>query len=502
MKLSRILKNVNGVIKTEGKLSVDIKGIASDSKAVKDGYLFVAVKGSRRDGSEFIGEATDRGASAILSDAVKAPGFLHRKGPTFIYTEDARRALSEVAREFYGDISSKMRLIGVTGTNGKTTTTYLLEALLSEKHEKTGVIGTINYRFGKRLIPATNTTPGAFDLYFLLSSMRKNKVDSCVLEVSSHSLEQGRVDTLRFDIAVFTNLTSEHMDYHKDMKGYLDSKQRLFTKIKRGGRAVVNADDPASVKIIESVKSEQEVTLITYGIDKESDVMAAGIELSARGLRFKLRAAGSETVIESRLIGRHNVYNILASAACGIAMGMSLESIRAATAKVVTLPGRLERIDCGQDFLVFVDYAHTENGLENALMALREMGPNRLFSVFGCGGDRDRIKRPAMGRVSTDLSDKVFITSDNPRHENPADIINEIISGIADGKNNYVVEQDRFRAIEEALKEARKGDIVLVAGKGHEAYQIFKNVTLPFDDREVVRKILKRGNLCLQSKTS
>ncbi|MBU1887756.1 MAG: UDP-N-acetylmuramoyl-L-alanyl-D-glutamate--2,6-diaminopimelate ligase [Candidatus Omnitrophica bacterium] len=502
MKLGKILKNISGVRKADGKVSIDINGITSDSKAVKDDYLFIAVKGSRYDGLEFIEEAIDKGAAAILSDAVNNPGFFHRKGPAFIYVDDARRALSEVAMGFYGDISSKMRLIGVTGTNGKTTTTYLLEALLEERLEKTGVIGTINYRFGKRLIPATNTTPGAPDLYFLLSGMRKNNIKTCILEVSSHSLEQGRVDTLQFDIAVFTNLTSEHLDYHKDMDSYLASKQKLFKKIKKGGHAVVNSDDPASIKIVENVISAEDTKLITYGIDKKSDVMAMDIESSAQGLRFRLCAVGSETIIESRLIGRHNIYNILASAACGIAMGMGLDAIRSAVSKVVSLPGRLEKIDCGQDFLIFVDYAHTENGLENALKSLREIGPKRLFSVFGCGGDRDRTKRPVMGRVSTDLSDKVFITSDNPRSEDPIGIINEITSGISSGKNNYVVEQDRFKAIEEALKEAQKGDIVLVAGKGHETYQIFKNVTLPFDDREVVRKILKRGNLCLQSKTS
>ncbi|MBU4149284.1 MAG: UDP-N-acetylmuramoyl-L-alanyl-D-glutamate--2,6-diaminopimelate ligase [Candidatus Omnitrophica bacterium] len=516
MKLGKVLKNISGVRKVDGKVSVDINGIASDSKAVKDGYLFIAVKGSRYDGLEFIEEAIDKGAVAILSDAVNNPGFFHRKGPTFIYVDDARRALSEVAREFYGDISSKMRLIGVTGTNGKTTTTYLLEALLGERLEKTGVIGTINYRFGKRLIPAANTTPGALDLYFLLSGMRKSSVKTCILEVSSHSLEQGRVDTLQFDIAVFTNLTSEHLDYHGDMENYFLSKLRLFSKIKEGGFAIVNRDDPFSDRIIDRVSQDKRAGLITYGIGNKADVMAKDLNFSAKGLTFNLcpslavrgltsnrrLSLEQEQKVSSSLIGRHNVYNILAASACGIAMGMGLDAIRSAVSKVVSLPGRLEKIDCGQDFLIFVDYAHTENGLENALKSLREIGPKRLFSVFGCGGDRDRTKRPVMGRVSTDLSDKVFITSDNPRREDPIGIINEITSGISKGKNNYVVEQDRFKAIEEAIKEAQKGDIVLVAGKGHETYQIFKNVTLPFDDREVVRKILKRGNLCLQSKIS
>ncbi|MFH1853828.1 MAG: UDP-N-acetylmuramoyl-L-alanyl-D-glutamate--2,6-diaminopimelate ligase [Candidatus Omnitrophota bacterium] len=504
MKLSNILNNINGIKKIDGKVSIDISGIASDSKAVKDGDLFIAVKGARFNGAEFIEEVIDRGAVAIVMDIKDSADFLHKKGPTFIYSEDARRALSEISREFYGDISSKMCLIGVTGTNGKTTVTYLLERLFDEKSEKTGVIGTINYRFGNRLIPAVNTTPGVLDLYFLLSSMLKNNIKNCILEVSSHSLDQGRVDTLQFDIAVFTNLTTEHMDYHKGMENYFLSKLRLFSKIKNGGFAIVNKDDPFSGRIIDSVKKEKKAKVITYGIEQETDIRAEGIEFFAEGLSFNLCIAAcampnlahpaalymDSIAIKSSLVGRHNIYNILAASACGIAMGMGLDEIQKAVARVVSLPGRLEKINCGQDFLVFVDYAHTENGLENALNALREMNPKRLLCVFGCGGDRDKTKRSAMGRLATYLSDKVFITSDNPRQEGPLDIINEITSGIDNSKSNYIVEVDRYRAIEEALKEARTGDIVLVAGKGHETCQIFKDVTMPFDDREVVRKIL------------
>jgi UDP-N-acetylmuramoyl-L-alanyl-D-glutamate--2,6-diaminopimelate ligase len=502
MKLNLILKNLDGVKKIEGKASIDIKGVVSNSKAVKDGYLFIAVKGAKFDGAGFIGEAIDRGVAAVVSDAGAKEAFLHKKGPTFIYVDDAKKALSEISKEFYGDVSAKMRLIGVTGTNGKTTTTYLLESLIKKQSKKTGVIGTINYRFGDRLIPAANTTPGVLDLYFLLSSMLKKDIEDCVLEVSSHSLEQGRVDTLLFDIAVFTNLTAEHMDYHGNTENYLASKIKLFDKIKNNGHAVVNIDDPASEKIVKKVMSEKKSRLITYGIDGKADVSADGIEFSRRGLKFRLRTGEEEVLINSRLIGRHNVYNILAAAACGIAMGMSLKDICLAVADVVSLPGRMEKIDCGQDFLVFVDYAHTGNGLENALNALREMDRGRILCVFGCGGNRDRAKRPVMGRISAELADKVFITSDNPRNEDPLDIIKEIISGINTEKNNYLIEIDRFKAIEEALKEARGGDIVLIAGKGHETYQVFKDITLPFDDREAVKKILNRRGLCLQSKTS
>ena len=489
MRLKRILKNLDGLKGIEGETSLEINGLACDSKAVRDGFLFVAVRGSRFNGADFIDEAIQRGAKAIILESDNKKAYAFKRGSTFIYTDDARRALSQSSMAFYGDISAKMRLIGVTGTNGKTTTTYLLERLFNKIGEDTGVIGTINYRFGDRLIPAVNTTPGVLELYSLLSSMRKQGIKNSIIEVSSHSLEQGRVGTLGFDIAVFTNLTSEHMDFHKDMKSYLSSKMKLFSKIKQDGHAVINKDDASSGDIIKRVSSEKKARVLTYGISDTADVRAQDIRFSFQGLEFKL--CHKECIdIRSKLIGRHNVYNILASASCGIAMGIAMKDIARAVEEVSGLPGRLEKIDCGQDFLVFVDYAHTENGLESVLKTLRELEPKRLLVVFGCGGDRDRSKRPNMGRVSSELSDKMFITSDNPRNEDPMRIIDEITSGIGTKNNNYIIELDRFKAIDLALKEAKRGDIVLVAGKGHETYQIFKNTTLPFDDREVIKRIL------------
>lgn len=492
MKLVKIIENLSGVKKIVDSASLEIKGLSSDSRKTKQSFLFIAIKGSLFNGTDFIDEAVDRGAVAVIMEqSGNDINTFRRRGVTYIYVSDARRALSEACRAFYGDISNKMRLIGVTGTNGKTTITYLVESLFKVKKEKSGVIGTVNYRFGDRLIPAVNTTPDALDLYSLLSSMYKAGLRNCILEVSSHSLDQGRVDTLSFDIAVFTNITSEHLDYHRNLESYLASKIKLFTKIKRGGCAVINTDDDNSEKIINKVLSENKAGIISYGIDENADLIARDINYSPAGLEFKLcTKAGSDFLIKSSLIGRHNVYNILAASACGIAMGMDLKDIALGIKDVTVLPGRLEKINCGQDFMVFVDYAHTENGMENVLKTLKDLNPARILVVFGCGGNRDRSKRPNMGRVSSELSDKIFITSDNPRNEDPTDIANEIVKGINVDKNNYVVELDRFRAITKALKEARKGDIVLVAGKGHEAYQIFKDVTVPFDDREVVRKIL------------
>jgi len=499
VKLKKIIDNLSGAVKVEGNVNIEISGIACDSKAVKPGYLFVALKGAKVNGADFIDEAIDRGAHAILLNSDSGAG-LFKRGNTFVYVKDARLGLAQASQVYFGDISGKMHLAGVTGTNGKTTITYLMESIFKSKNKGVGVIGTVNYRFGSRSIPAVNTTPGVLELYSLLASMQKEKINNCVMEISSHSLEQGRVETLQFDAAIFTNLTREHLDFHKDMDDYLKAKLRLFAKIKEGGFAIINIDDPAAGKIIEKVKSEAKAEIITYGIDNEADIRARNINLSCDGLRFDLNTDKGLIEIKSNLIGRHNIYNILASVSGGVALGIDLEDIKKGVEALKGLPGRLESINCGQNFSVYVDYAHTEDGLTNVLKSLRELKPARLVSVFGCGGDRDRTKRPQMGKISTELSDIVFVTSDNPRTEKPMDIINEITKGIGTEKDNYIIEPDRFNAIKKAVLEAKRGDIVLIAGKGHETYQIFKDTTVPFDDREVVKRILKEAGLCLQSK--
>jgi len=507
MLLRKIIEKLSGVVKVKGKTSIEITGIACDSKALRPGGMFIALKGSRVNGADFIDEAIERGASAILLDA--GNNGIFKRGSTFIYALDPRIALAQVSQAYFNDISAKMRLIGVTGTNGKTTITYLLESMFKSRNDAVGVIGTVNYRFGHRLIPAVNTTPGILELYSLLSSMYKEKIKTCVMEISSHSLEEARVETLQFDAAIFTNLTREHLDFHKNMDAYLNAKLRLFQKINKGGFAVINTDDPASEKIIKHVKEN----VITYGIERKADIMAKDIDLSCNGIKFRLfvssrlvpklrdsleQYSSSEVEknieIQSNLIGRHNVYNILAACGAGLAIGMDLKDIKKGVEALKGLPGRLENISCGQNFSVYVDYAHTEDGLEKVLKSLAELKPRRLISVFGCGGSRDRSKRPAMGKISAELSDMVVITSDNPRNEEPMDIINEIVKGIGPEKDNYIIEPDRFKAIKKAVAQAQEGDIVLVAGKGHETYQIFKDTTIPFDDREVVKKILREKN--------
>ncbi|MFH1782698.1 MAG: UDP-N-acetylmuramoyl-L-alanyl-D-glutamate--2,6-diaminopimelate ligase [Candidatus Omnitrophota bacterium] len=489
-----IARNIdNDIDSIEGKLSLDITGITCDSKTVKEGHIFIALKGNRFDGRDFIDEAIDRGVSAVILESSKDKIIAPRKGKTFLYVRSIKNVLPQLCKVFYGDVSKSMDLIGVSGTNGKTTITYLVESLFKSNSKEIGVIGTVNYRFGDRLIPAFNTTPGILDMYYLLSSMKKQDITNAVLEASSHSLAQGRLDGIFFDVAIFTNLTREHLDYHKDMEDYFRSKLKLFKKLKTGGKAVINLDDEYGRRIVDDLSSDTGIKIITYGIDKGKDVYASNLNTSFNGLEFTVHTDKETTKIISKLIGRHNVYNILASFACGIALETSLEEIKKGIEALETLPGRLERIDCGQDFLVFVDYAHTENGLQNVLESLRELNPKRLITIFGCGGDRDKHKRPNMGKVSSELSDKVILTSDNPRSEEPMEIIREIIKGIKNNKNNYIVEIDRANAISIALEEAKKGDIVLVAGKGHETYQVFKNNTLPFDDRETVRR-----NLCSQ----
>jgi len=513
VKLKKVVDNLKGPVKVEGKVNFEITGIACDSKAVKPGYLFAALKGSRVNGADFIDEAIDRGALAVIIDA--GDNGIFKRGSTFIYVKDARLAVAQASQAYFGDLSAGMRLVAVTGTNGKTTITYLIESMFKARGEDAGVIGTVNYRFARRAIPSVNTTPSSLEIYSLLSSMRKEKIKNCVIEISSHSLEQGRVETLLFDAAIFTNLTREHLDFHKNMEDYLNAKLKLFEKIKKGGAAIVNIDDPASGKIIEKVKSIGKAEIITYGVERKADIMAKDIQLSCNGLKFRLSvssrlSAYGESLeqysssgvseanevekyinIESSLIGCHNTYNILAAASAGLAVGMSLNDIKKGIEALKGLPGRLESVECGQKFSVYVDYAHTEDGLEKVLKSLRELNPKRLISVFGCGGNRDRAKRPRMGKISTELSDIVFITSDNPRNEEPIAIINEIVKGIGPEKNNYTVEEDRFIAIKKAIGQAQEGDIILLAGKGHEAYQVFKDTTIPFDDKEVVRKLLR-----------
>lgn len=462
-----------------------IKGVACDSQAVKKDFIFVALKGSRVDGHGFIPEAIRRGAKAVIcqSPAIAAEPSGKVK---FIKVRDTRQALAKVAAEFYAFPCGALKVVGVTGTNGKTTVTYLLEAVLKKARCNPAVVGTVNYRYRDKIIPAKNTTPGPLELQSLLAGMRDAAVDYALVEVSSHALDQGRTGGVEFHSAVFTNITRDHLDYHRTRENYFRAKLRLFKGLGRKAFAVVNRDDPYAGRILKSTPARP----VTYGIRRKADFTACGLRLSARGTEFTLSYGRRRALLKTPLIGRHNLYNILAASAWAIEEGVGLTALSRALADFSCVPGRLERIACERGFEVFVDYAHTDDALSNVIRALRQVSSGRLIVLFGCGGERDRGKRPKMGRVATELADYAVITSDNPRSEDPKEIIGQVLRGVK--KDNFQVEPDRCEAIRRALSLARPGDVVLLAGKGHENYQVLKDRTIDFDDAQKARECLRR----------
>ncbi|MCM8770760.1 MAG: UDP-N-acetylmuramoyl-L-alanyl-D-glutamate--2,6-diaminopimelate ligase [Candidatus Omnitrophica bacterium] len=460
-----------------------LRGITSDSRQVSRDYIFVAVTGNKLDGSQFIDEAIKNGARVIISED-RRQKTEDRRDVTFINVKDSRLALAQLAARFYGYPSRKMKVVGITGTNGKTTVTYLIEHILKQAGYKTGLIGTINYRFDGNIIAAVNTTPGPEYLQSLLAQMYNKDIRYCVMEVSSHALSQARVAEIDFSAAIFTNLSQDHLDYHKDMEEYFQAKSLLFRNLNSTALAIINKDSPYAQRIINLTHS----TVTTYSLKQSADIFASGIKLTPEGTSFTLVAAGKKLDIRTALIGRHNVYNILAAVGFALQEGISLEMIKKAIESFVFVPGRLEKIDLGQRFKVFVDYAHTEDALRNVILSLRELRPQRIIVVFGCGGERDKTKRPKMGYVASELAESVIITSDNPRSEDENDIAQDIRKGIK--RNNYKIILDRREAINEALRMAEDNDIVLIAGKGHENYQIFKDKIIDFNDRKEVEKCL------------
>ncbi|PIQ98018.1 MAG: UDP-N-acetylmuramoyl-L-alanyl-D-glutamate--2,6-diaminopimelate ligase, partial [Nitrospinae bacterium CG11_big_fil_rev_8_21_14_0_20_56_8] len=450
-----------------GTFSRQVSSVAFDSRKADEMSLFVAIHGTRQDGNQFIRNAVSRGAVAFITE--EPLEHLHGLGlvssrVTAICVDDARHALSWVSARFYNHPSHRLKLVGITGTNGKTTLTYLLEALFREHGETTGVIGTINYRYGSHVFPAPVTTPESLDLNHMLDEMAREKVKRCFLEVSSHALALKRVHEMKFDIGVFTNLSRDHLDFHGTMENYRDAKLDLFRK-NDVARRVVNIDDP----IGRSLMKEFPADTLSTGIDGSAEIRAENLKLTENGSRFLLKTPSGDLDLQTPLLGRHNVYNLLSAAATGLLQGLSLSDIDRGLRSIRNIPGRFERLEMGQDFVVAVDYAHTGDALENALKAARTVTRNRLIAVFGCGGDRDRGKRKDMGRIGTDLADYAVITSDNPRSENPQSIINEILQGIGPDKKqgiDFDVYVQRREAIERAIGAARPGDMVLIAGKG------------------------------------
>ncbi len=468
-----------------------IKGIECDSRKIEKDTLFVAIRGNQKDGNEFIQEALSRGAAAVVTDQPRehAPGQRPAgitAGTPFLLVPECRSALANLASVFYGHPSRAMRIIGVTGTNGKTTSTYLIEHLLKGQNKSVGVIGTVSYRFGDEEVSAAETTPGPLRIQQLLAEMRDARCEVVVMEVSSHALDQNRVGGIDFGAALFTNLTQDHLDYHKTLDAYFECKSRLFSALSPEKPAILNADDPWTEKLKKKILSK----VITYGIERPSDLKAAGIENKPASTSFRVEYQGQKFLTESPLIGLHNVYNVLGALAVMAGLGFDIERAARQLESFQGVPGRLEAVTCGQNFLVFVDFAHTPDGLENVLSTLKPYRRNKLTVVFGCGGDRDPGKRPTMAAIASRYCDHVYVTSDNPRSEDPKKITQEVCRGFPDHFKEYTVVLDRKKAIRQALLSARREDIVLLAGKGHETTQVFKDQTIPFSDKKEAERVL------------
>jgi UDP-N-acetylmuramoyl-L-alanyl-D-glutamate--2,6-diaminopimelate ligase len=454
----------------------EIRGLSYRSSDARDGFVFFCVPGSTRDGHDFAAEAVDAGAVALVVER-PLPGLR----ATQVLVPSVRAAMGPVSAAFYGRPADAMTVVGVTGTNGKTTTTYLLEAVFRASGRTPGVLGTTGVRIDGRPAPFPRTTPEAPDLHRLFAEMAESGVDAVAMEVSSHGLDQHRVDGVRFDCAVFTNLSQDHLDYHPSMEAYFAAKARLFTS-GMSERAVLNHDSEHGRRLMGCG-----VPVLTYGIDEGADVRATSVRTSAEGIAF----AVDGTQIRSRLRGRFNVENALAALATARSLGIPDALAAEAIESVGEVPGRVEPVETGRGFLVTVDYAHTPDSVENVLRAMRPLATGRLIAVLGCGGDRDRGKRPDMGRAATSNADLSILTSDNPRSEDPLAIIAEIEPGARLGGGAYLVEPDRRAAIHLAISEAAEGDVVVIAGKGHETYQELASRTIPFDDREVVADALR-----------
>jgi UDP-N-acetylmuramoyl-L-alanyl-D-glutamate--2,6-diaminopimelate ligase len=477
----------------QGSTTCSITGITSDSRQVQPGWVFVAIPGAQADGHAFIGQALVQGATALVVDRIPE---LVVAPVTCLLVADTRQAIAHLAAAFFGHPSRQLQLIGVTGTNGKTTSTYLLEAVLQAHSLTQGVIGTVTYRYAGHEQIADQTTPAAEEIQRLLRAMVDAGVSYCTMEVSSHALAQHRVWGCQFAAALFTNLTQDHLDYHADMAAYFAAKARLFT-IYQPGIAVLNADDPAGKKLL----GETRAPVITYGFSPTAEVRVEHLEMDANGISLTARIAHESISMCSRLSGRHNVYNILGVLATAKGLGLNLERTKEGIESLYTVPGRFEHVDAGQPFSVLVDYAHTDDALRNVLQAAREIASARLIIVFGAGGDRDRGKRPRMGRVAAQYADIAVITSDNPRTEAPMAIIRAIEGGFRDSGQaaRYCVIEDRTLAIHEAIRIARAGDVVVIAGKGHETYQIIGQERFCLDDRRVAAQALRELGYTLTS---
>jgi UDP-N-acetylmuramoyl-L-alanyl-D-glutamate--2,6-diaminopimelate ligase len=503
LKLNHLIQGID-VVDQIRTFSGDVEQICYNSNQCSAGSLFVAVRGMKFDGHHYIPQAISHGAKFIVCENDYSPP----AGVTVIRVKDGRRALGILGKNFYQHPSARLCLAGIVGTNGKTTITYLLESIFKTAGFRTGVLGTVNYRYNDTVRPAPNTTPESIEMQKILWEMAQEGVTHVVSEVSSHSLDLKRVDDCDFDIGVFTNFSQDHLDYHLTMENYFRAKERFFTEVlprsakKRKYGMIVNADDPWGQKLIRDAK----VSSLTFGIVSPADIHAEEFRLTIEGIEAGVSIRGKRFDIKSALIGQFNLSNILAAVAAAVALDIPVDRIRDGVGALKNVPGRLERVEGSRDIKVFVDYAHTEDALRRVLENLSEFREKRLITVFGCGGDRDRGKRPLMGAAATSFSDLAIITSDNPRTEDPLAIIGAIETGIPSGsvsklnaaslclpsdRRGYAVIPDRKTAITAAIASAQPGDVVLIAGKGHEDYQILGDRKIFFDDRFVAAEVLK-----------
>lgn len=486
MLFSELTNHLTGA-RVANKGDAEITGITYDSREVQPGWLFVAMQGGSFDGHRFIGAAVEAGAAAVIAerevDGISAP---------CVVVPDGRTAMGQISAPFFGYPSRKMKLIGVTGTSGKTTVTHLIQSIFNASGLPVGLIGTLGARIGDELLETKHTTPESVDLQRTLAYMADRGVKVVAIEASSHGLYQGRTLGCEFDCGVFTNIARDHLDFHGTVEAYLDAKLMLFRDYPAMSAkrfiGVVNADDPAAGQVMDCAGDA-----ITFAVENAADITASNIVVTDRSVRFDMAYHGEAVPVGLEIGGFFNVYNALAAAAAALGLGLDVDTVVRGLAAAHRVPGRFESVDSGQDFGVIVDYAHTPDELENVLRTAKSLSSKRLIAMFGCGGDRDRGKRPIMGRIGAELADVVVVTSDNPRTEDPEAIIAQVLEGISEADRSRVtVRPDRREGIREAIAQARTGDVVVIAGKGHEDYQIFADRTIHFDDREVAREVLEQ----------
>ena len=475
MKLQELLDGIE--IKNGYTLNPEIANVTDDSRKVRNSSAFVCIKGNKNDGHDYARRAVERGAAVVICE--RDMGIKNS-----IIVNDTREAYALMCANYYGNCHRKLKMIGVTGTNGKTTTAFIIKKILEENGYKVGVVGTVGVAIGNEKYPADYTTPDPSVLHRYLYMMKMAGCDVCIMEASSQALVQKRLYGINFDIGVYTNLSREHLDYHKSMESYAEAKAILMQS---SDICVINADDEYAPFMKKNARNKT----VTYAIDTDADVMAEKVRLHHDGVEYKLTSKSGSYDIIYNVIGKFSVYNSLAALTVGMVMNVSMKRAVKAVADMKTVRGRIEKIKNDRKINILIDFAHTPDSLENVLKTVREVYDKRLITVFGCGGDRDKTKRPIMGKIACKYSDKVFVTSDNPRTENPDSIINDIVCGL--DKNSYVRITDRTQAIREALIEAKPGDTVLIAGKGHEKYQIFGTEKIHYDEREIVKQILDNG---------